>query len=386
MYREYRVMMRRVQDVIIIILILFGTITPYTLNAQSSELCFAETQQCISGPIKTYWQANGGLAVFGYPITGQRIETVEGRTLLVQWFERDRLEIQTDGLVTAGRLGARFLELTSQPWSFGNGTIPAPDQTSHGTNRCRLFTETGYALCGKFYAYWEQNGGLARFGYPIGNETLTQIDGRWLWVQYFERRRMEYHPELAGTPYEILLGLLGTTVYNTQMACIQSLAPAMIQAYQQLALKTHAGCPTLLPATDVAASRQGFEYGEMLWFDHGPYQRWSIGPRIFAITTMPSRSFRVFQDTWSSQTTQPIMAPPPQRYAPWRGFGMVWQQNPELATQLGWAIEAQATPLRVNYQLFDGGVLLVHIPEYAVVYAFGNPDHPTDMQVIAVTP
>src|SRR5207302_8629300 len=31
-------------------------------------------------------------------------------------------------------------------------------------------------------------------------------------VQYFERSRMEYHPENAGTAYEVLLGQLGTEV------------------------------------------------------------------------------------------------------------------------------------------------------------------------------
>ena len=30
------------------------------------------------------------------------------------------------------------------------------------------------------------------------------------WSQYFERNRFEYHPENAGTPYEVLLGLLGS--------------------------------------------------------------------------------------------------------------------------------------------------------------------------------
>jgi hypothetical protein len=28
-------------------------------------------------------------------------------------------------------------------------------------------------------------------------------------VQYFERNRFEWHPEYAGTPSEVLLGLLG---------------------------------------------------------------------------------------------------------------------------------------------------------------------------------
>ena len=32
-------------------------------------------------------------------------------------------------------------------------------------------------------------------------------------VQYFERRRVELHPENAGTPYAVLMGLLGRDVY-----------------------------------------------------------------------------------------------------------------------------------------------------------------------------
>jgi hypothetical protein len=33
-------------------------------------------------------------------------------------------------------------------------------------------------------------------------------------VQYFERARFEYHPEAAGTPGEITLGLLGAEIYR----------------------------------------------------------------------------------------------------------------------------------------------------------------------------
>lgn len=367
-----------------LIICAFNLVVPQTLSAQTSELCFTETTQCISGPIKTYWQANGGLSVFGYPITSQRIENVEGHSLTVQWFERDRLEIQMDGHVTAGRLGARWLELNNQSWQFGDATIPHTEYTSHGNDQCRMFNETGYAVCGKFRKYWEQHGGLARFGYPIGNEHITQIDGRWLWVQYFERRRMEYHPSLAGTPYEILLGLLGSAVYNAQSSCIQTLPAAFQKAYQKLTWHTAIGCPTLMIATDVAASLQQFEHGEMLWFDDAPYLRWSIGPRIFAITRTPHRLFRVFQDNWSAEQTQPTFTPPPQRYAPWRGFGVVWQQHPTLATQFGWATDPVAIPLRINYQLFEGGVLLVHIPERNVIYAFDNPENSDVVEIIPI--
>jgi hypothetical protein len=33
-------------------------------------------------------------------------------------------------------------------------------------------------------------------------------------AQYFERARFEAHPELAGSPYEVLLGLLGNELLH----------------------------------------------------------------------------------------------------------------------------------------------------------------------------
>jgi hypothetical protein len=85
-------------------------------QAQPGERCFVQTNQCISGPIRIYWERNGGLIVFGYPISPRQSERVEGRTLPVQWFERDRLEDHGAQGVLAGRLGARLLELQGRPW------------------------------------------------------------------------------------------------------------------------------------------------------------------------------------------------------------------------------------------------------------------------------
>src|SRR4051794_1845350 len=56
-------------------------------QAQSDQRCFPETGQCISGRIRTFWDENGGLAVFGYPITPQRAETTASGTFQSQWFE-----------------------------------------------------------------------------------------------------------------------------------------------------------------------------------------------------------------------------------------------------------------------------------------------------------
>ncbi|MBC8161104.1 MAG: hypothetical protein H7Z42_07775, partial [Roseiflexaceae bacterium] len=69
------------------------------------------------------------------------------------------------------------------------------------------FGQTGHCIGGRFAEYWQQNGGLAVFGYPLSDE-LTE-GGRT--VQYFERQRFELHRENAA-PYDVLLGLLGEEV------------------------------------------------------------------------------------------------------------------------------------------------------------------------------
>ena len=57
----------------------------------------------------------------------------------------------------------------------------------------------------RFKATWSDRGGLDIFGLPIGDP----IRENGLLVQYFERERMELHPELVGTRYEVQLAHLG---------------------------------------------------------------------------------------------------------------------------------------------------------------------------------
>lgn len=146
-------------------------VLPHPASAQRTR-CFNETGYCVSDPILGYWERNGGLAVFGYPITDLRVETVEGTwTGPVQWFERDRLEDHGAEGVMAGRLGAQILELQGRPWT----SWPQVDSAPRG---CRYFPMTGHSVCPPFIGYWEQNGGLERFGYPITEAiTETNADG-----------------------------------------------------------------------------------------------------------------------------------------------------------------------------------------------------------------
>jgi hypothetical protein len=82
----------------------------------------------------------------------------------------------------------------------------------------RYFPETRNNLGSAFKRFWEAQGGLAQFGYPKTEpfREVNPADGRIYTVQYFERNRFEYHPELAGTPYEVLLGLLGNQLLKQQ--------------------------------------------------------------------------------------------------------------------------------------------------------------------------
>src|SRR5207248_189215 len=75
---------------------------------------------------------------------------------------------------------------------------------------------TGESASGIFLKYWQEHGGLQQQGYPISDVIGEQsdLDGHIYTVQYFERAVFEYHPELKGSPYEVLLAQLGTFQYK----------------------------------------------------------------------------------------------------------------------------------------------------------------------------
>ena len=89
-------------------------------HAQANAHCFAETGYCIAGPIRDFWERNGGLMVFGFPITPQQPELAEGRPTQVQWFERSRLELHPENAppydVLIGRMGADRLTQQRRNW------------------------------------------------------------------------------------------------------------------------------------------------------------------------------------------------------------------------------------------------------------------------------
>src|SRR4051794_36409667 len=79
------------------LLLLTPTVALPRAVAAQTERCFAETSFCISGRFLEYWQANGGLARNGFPLTGERREILEdGKEYTVQYIERIRLELHPE--------------------------------------------------------------------------------------------------------------------------------------------------------------------------------------------------------------------------------------------------------------------------------------------------
>lgn len=175
-----------------------------TVVAAETSRTFAETGQTLQGRFLTYWNEHGGLAINGYPISGEFMETLEdGKSYRVQYFERVRLEYHPENSapndILLGQFGRRL-----------HPADPAVEARAGAT----FFSATGHNVDGGFLTYWQINGGLAQFGYPLTevfSETLE--DGKSYQVQYFERARFEYHPENAA-PYDILLGQFGRQLYG----------------------------------------------------------------------------------------------------------------------------------------------------------------------------
>ena len=190
-------------------LLLAGTFV-HAPGTRAAEACFAETGQCVGGRFLDYWQANGGLARNGFPLTGERRETLEdGREYTVQYFERARFEHHPEQAGTPYEVLLGFLGKAFHP----------PDPGVQAVAGARFFPETGHNLRGRFREYWEQRGGLAIYGFPITEEfeEISPTNGQKYRVQYFERARFEYHPENTA-PNDVLLGHLGRQLLDVRGA------------------------------------------------------------------------------------------------------------------------------------------------------------------------
>ena len=219
MLRHWRCMLS--STALIAVVVLLG-LPSRAAQAQTAQRCFSETGFCVDGRIREFWEANGGLPVFGFPIGPQQQEQIEGKPLQVQRFERNRLELHPENQrpydVLLGRLGADRLAQQGRDWY-------AEFPKSGAQGGCRFFGETGHNVCTEVLTAWRANGleidgktgktegeSMALFGLPLSDlHVETMADGQQRQVQWFERARFELHPENQ-PPYNVLLGLLGNEI------------------------------------------------------------------------------------------------------------------------------------------------------------------------------
>jgi hypothetical protein len=185
---------------------------PEQLPGTGSRL-FRETGMTVTGVFLDYWQAHGGLAQQGYPVSETLVEIspTDGKAYTVQYFERAVFEYHPENLppydVLLSQLGTFEYK---KRYSKG-----APNQQRNMGRGSLYFPETGKWLGGEFLAYWQANGGLAQQGYPITDEftEASALNGQQYRVQYFERAVFELHPENA-VPHNVLLAQLGRFRYD----------------------------------------------------------------------------------------------------------------------------------------------------------------------------
>ena len=196
-----------------------------TTAAAPGARFFPETSHYISGRFREFWESNGGIFVFGLPLTREfEFPSTDGNIYKVQYFERAVFEFHPqnpapyDVLLThlaRELIGARGLEPAFLPAAPSSD----PNQT--------YFPETQHNVGPVFMDYWRRYGGLPVFGYPL-SEVFTErnaADGKDYLVLYFERARFEFHPEKAGTEYVVEIGHLGRERMDRVNVPLEARAP-----------------------------------------------------------------------------------------------------------------------------------------------------------------
>lgn len=209
----------------LILLLCFLSVFAIAAPAQAApkEICFQQVPDCVTFRFAQFWADNGGLQVFGLPISPDRNEKVGELKYKVQYFERARFEYHKgDPLpydVLLGRIGVDQLIAQDRDWQ----TFPKAEPSAP-----HYFAQTGHAIASQFWGFWSRNGlefdgnkkakspaeSLALFGYPVSEAQMEAgADGQMYLTQWFERAKFEYHPENKA-PYDVLLGRLGADVYQ----------------------------------------------------------------------------------------------------------------------------------------------------------------------------
>ncbi|MBN1177758.1 MAG: carboxypeptidase regulatory-like domain-containing protein [Anaerolineae bacterium] len=172
---------------------------PQEAFPQGASRYFNQTGHYVSGPFLEFFDSRGGVRVFGYPQTRVFYDPALG--LWVQYFDNARMEWHP------GNADPYKVQLGLLAEILGYSQPPLPSEELHSNSRFRrVFRQTGHVVSFAFLDFYDNNGGLDIFGYPISEPMLDEERGYI--VQYFQRMRMEWHPERSRED-RVVLGALG---------------------------------------------------------------------------------------------------------------------------------------------------------------------------------
>ena len=218
---------------------------PLGLRAEEDTVYFSATGQSLTNEhgFLAFWRDHDGERMLGAAISAPLVEN----GLAVQYFERGRTELHPEwegSPVVLGRIGADY---AAALWR----TFPSADDAPLAADAER-FDATGHTLAGAFRAFWHGADGLTMLGYPLSEPTWEYVGSQMLQVQYFERGRLEYHPEQAGTTNEVMISNLGRDVALLRSVALSSRAPAAAAAPVEEAAPAPAAVALAPPAHPVA--------------------------------------------------------------------------------------------------------------------------------------
>lgn len=157
---------------------------------------FQQTGEYIVEPFLTFWDENDGEKTIGPPVGPP---FAEGDGEQQQYFRYARLELDAEGVVHRGLIGREV---------FGDPENPPDRAPGSGA---RQFDATGHYIVGTIREFWEENGELSTFGYPISQEFETETG----YAQYFERVLIDVI--VLGSTEIVELAPLGERLYETRI-------------------------------------------------------------------------------------------------------------------------------------------------------------------------